>query len=293
MFLVKEMHHFLREQAKLDSVFERYRVVEPYSHRVFKFNENQEDLKDTGALCYDFWKKGVPCSNCISKHTCTDGKEYVKMETVDGKIYLVSSLPIIWQGKKYALELAKDVTNSMVENVGARNTDKRISEVIDTFNNLATKDLQTGLFKEIYVRNELDNIALGASKHNENLMVAYIYLDKLLELELKVGKEVKENLAVETAQMINRTAGLHNGWAGRVGINRFAMFFRAKTAEQVEEICAKMLAVAEKQPSAGVTAKKAGVTFTYVVTKLEPKEMADSFFTRVEKLCYDKLLEQI
>ncbi|MGI6191754.1 MAG: GGDEF domain-containing protein [Eubacterium sp.] len=84
-------HTELLERIRgLNTVFDTVRVVNPSVHRqiVYHADGTHEILK---SYCFSFWKRHVPCANCISAKTFATKQRASKFEFVDNEIYLLVS----------------------------------------------------------------------------------------------------------------------------------------------------------------------------------------------------------
>ncbi|MFN3466948.1 MAG: GAF domain-containing protein, partial [Candidatus Brocadiales bacterium] len=86
------------------------KVVE-YEDPLFqeKFGSN------VGAPCYRFWHRKIPCEGCVSEKALISKKPESKEETArDGRVYLMTSIPVCLNGRWSTVEIIRDVTEAKV-----------------------------------------------------------------------------------------------------------------------------------------------------------------------------------
>ena len=86
------------------------KVVE-YEDPLFqeKFGNN------VGEHCYKFWRRKIPCEGCVSEKALISKKPESKEETAkDGRVYLMTSIPVCLNGRWSTVEIIKDVTEAKV-----------------------------------------------------------------------------------------------------------------------------------------------------------------------------------
>ncbi|MEG1782792.1 MAG: hypothetical protein RR253_06055, partial [Oscillospiraceae bacterium] len=77
MFNVAEHKAELEKICDLAGMYEKFRLVEPYTNRVYTLQGDRLVLCE-GELCYQMWYRSSPCENCISLRACRDNKRYFK-----------------------------------------------------------------------------------------------------------------------------------------------------------------------------------------------------------------------
>lgn len=89
----------------LDNVFVIQRIVDPKHKKIITLDN---DIKiDNDHKCFEFWKTGTACCNCISMRALNENSSFSKLEYVDEKLYMVISAPINVEGDIYIAELIK------------------------------------------------------------------------------------------------------------------------------------------------------------------------------------------
>lgn len=135
---------------------QQYRLLDADTKRVYDYHDGK--LIDEGYFCYETWGRKTPCENCISKKAVSEKASIIKLEVLDGKVFLASAFPITIMNKELSLELVKNVTNSIVTESDSNITNFLITDLVDKFNAAVMHDSYTGLYNKRYAEEELDKL---------------------------------------------------------------------------------------------------------------------------------------
>lgn len=290
MFPTSEMGDELRSCASLEKLFSFYRVVDYTTHEVYNIVDG-ELLKAEGH-CYDVWRKGGPCHNCISKHTCANDREYIKLEFLDDVVYLVMSVPVRHNSRKYSLELLSDVTRSMFVSSGWKNDNTDVLRIIEDFNDAAVRDSLTGLYNKNYIIDQMLNYFSREDK-SEKLAAVILNVDDFKKFNLKYGSDLGDVVIERLANIIKRhvDADDHKVWAGRLGGSSFAVFFLGKPAEYVDEVSRRI-----REQTAELSFRESDdAPAAYVSvgsTEVADSDTLESFVDRLEKSLYAEMIRR-
>ena len=205
--------------------FDFYRLVDARDHRVFAYHRGVEALQAASEPCYHIWKQGEPCLNCTSRSCLAQQAPMFKIEYLDGRVLLIASLPTKVEGQPLALELIKDVTESLlVADVEVRDNIE-ITHMITKFNDLAVRDGFTKLFNKTYINNELEGLIQAAKEHPEGSDAAVVVLDiddfKLINDTY--GHVAGDDTLVYFANRLRSLARERSAWVGRFGGDEFVL----------------------------------------------------------------------
>ena len=224
MFPIKKINESLKKYVSAENLFDLYRIVDPLSHKELDLKEDGE-LTETGNLCHDVWERGMPCQNCISMHTCNEQKQYFKMEFINDTVYLIFSLPVTLNNKKYALELIKDVTSSMF--LANRYNDDKTEAimVIDKFNEIAVRDVFTGLYNKKYAYDQLQKFS--SENNSEGSMFGLMVdIDGLMDINNEYGHHIGDIVLKRLSAVLFSLSESPLTFAARIKNDNFCLFFR-------------------------------------------------------------------
>ncbi|MGV8983919.1 hypothetical protein [Clostridium sp.] len=92
------------------NLYDSIRIVDPINKNVVSFGEDNIELIEEP--CFRFLKKDEYCNNCISVRSCLENDTFVKMETVEGKLFMIISSPVTIENNLYIVEMIKDISET-------------------------------------------------------------------------------------------------------------------------------------------------------------------------------------
>lgn len=278
MFEFKLMNESLKSYCTGESIFDFYRLVDPKTYEVFEYDKDNK-LNIQEGRCYIFWDRKEECPNCIAKHSCVKQRQYVKLEFMYGKVMLIISKPVKIQDRMLAVELIKDITSSMLGFNYYRSENKNVENIVSQFNELAVRDILTGLYNLDYIRNYLDNFLQKEVAFN-TLTGAAIDIDNYTQINSLHGYNVGNEVLQYIAGIMEKCAISHGGMAGRLGPDEMGIFFINKTEPELEEICKEVYDEVTKTPLV-VQDKKLDISFAYAIAALKNDDESDDFIGRL------------
>lgn len=112
---VQEAQETVRQFQK---IFVAVRVVDPEGFRVLEFKEGKE--MECPFRCYDFWKRGTHCENCISSQVSAEIPQKTKLEIVGSDVYQIIARYVEIEGKQYVMEMINCLDHDSPLDTGGR-----------------------------------------------------------------------------------------------------------------------------------------------------------------------------
>lgn len=109
--LLKQVNEKL---SPVENMYDFIRIVDPKTKTTLIIKDNK--IENHEGTCFDHWKRGKPCSNCISAKTYNKNDSFVKIDHVDKKIFIVSTLPLSFNGGTAVIEMLKCLSQKEIEN---------------------------------------------------------------------------------------------------------------------------------------------------------------------------------
>lgn len=286
MFDFKKMSTELKKMYALKDTYDMYRLVEPISHLVYDYQDGQLILTD--GYCFDIWRMGVPCQNCISKHTCNSSSKYLKLEFLDGTVFLITSFPVKINGVALSLELVNNVTKNMFVSSFSEKDNEDISSFINKFNSLVVHDSFTGLYNKNFIADEIDNSIDNLSRDkNASVIGALMDIDQFKHVNDTYGHYMGDVVITRISAILNSFTDWPQIWAGRLGGDEFCIFFKNHTKESAERKCKTLEELIAKQ-----IYTKGDEEFTVSVSigvdVLTNTDTRQSFLDKLDKLLYEE-----
>lgn len=285
MFSVQDAAPNVKEIFSGLQIFDLYRFVDPQTNLVYNFIEGK--LVPNDEFCYSVWHRNAPCQNCTSRRAFCENKQIIKLEYLDGKINLIVSVPLTLSGRKMVLELAKDVTASLVVNDDSHPDNTNVMNILKEFNELAVLDSYTRLYNKGYVEQELAKLIRSCRAEGKSFSAALMDIDFFKKINDTYGHQAGDVVLKTIAKYISEAVAEDGCWAGRIGGDEFMLVFQNIDESQVREICR----VLSQRISAHVY-EKDGVPFHAGVSigihSYSGQKNAKEFFELVDQKMYEE-----
>ena len=225
MFPYASIHPAVANAAFDQLKYDFYRLVDPSDHRVFAYGCDTAELRASDELCYRVWKQGAPCLNCTSRSCLALQAPMFKIEYLDGRVLLVTSLPSEVEGRVFALELIKDVTDSLLVADIEVHDNIEITHMVTKFNDLAVRDGFTKLFNKTYINNELEGLIQAAKDDPaaEPAAVVVLDIDDFKLINDTYGHVAGDDTLQYFANRLRNLAREFDAWVGRFGGDEFVL----------------------------------------------------------------------
>lgn len=152
----------------LIDLFDIIRVVYPIEKKIKEIKKPQcRNLEEGCKSCYNLFGKKAPCINCISYRAYKENNSFIKLESLNDRIYLVMVIPIIKEDESYVIEAIRDITeNKILYNINHKIMGEVKAE-IERINTLIVTDELTGAFNRRFINERL--VVDVKKAQNENL----------------------------------------------------------------------------------------------------------------------------
>lgn len=230
----KEVHQILDNLKIFEKVYEIIRLVDPLRKKTINIKNNT--LIETNIKCFDFWEKTQICDNCISMRAFNENKTFVKVEYSPKKVYMITAIPIEVGGRIVIIEVMKDATDSMVFANGDTENGSEIYAIIDNMNNLALKDVVTGLYNRRYINERLPIDLINAVLSEQSLSIIIADIDFFKKINDTYGHLSGDCVLKGFADTILACIKGENRWVSRYGGEEFLICIPNTENKEVLEI---------------------------------------------------------
>ena len=167
-----ELYEMVREKLLiLDNMFDIMRIIDPINKNVINISNQQIIIENS--KCYDFFKRGTMCNNCISMRADIENDTFIKLEYILNGVVLIIATPIIAaNGERYIVETIKNI----------------VSQNTRLLNNKCqghVKDITYSL-NEIDIRDELTDLERRISKEGQKRIEEINKEQKLSTLNYRI-----------------------------------------------------------------------------------------------------------
>ena len=127
-----------------ENLYDHVRIIDPV---------NKKNINISEGTCYDFWDKNKCCEDCICMTAFNDNDSLVKVKYTLDKFFLVTVSPVIYMGRKYIVEMLKELSidSKNINTHQLRDLDILIKFLKDTVN----RDELTEIYNRRYINERL------------------------------------------------------------------------------------------------------------------------------------------
>lgn len=220
----------------LDNIFGIRRIVDAKNKTILNLDENQ-NIYPNENYCFDIWKTGKECSNCISMRALNENKSFSKFETIDNKLYMIISAPITIKDDKYVVELVKDISNDTLSSPFESLSLKDLQNEIIRLNNLVVTDELTSIFNRRYINEKLPYSVKKLTTKITSLSIIIIDVDKFKYINDNYGHSCGDYVLKNISSIFRDFTSNNSGWVARYGGDEFIMVFENLSEEDTYNIC--------------------------------------------------------
>lgn len=209
----------IQTMFRFDKLFNIIRVVEPVSKKVVPYYENGE--RPERSVCYDYWKNGAHCPNCVSARALNENDTFVKVEYNQEKIYFVMASPITVSGKRYAVELLKDITKTgIVQDLKGKSTEE-INAAIARLNRQIITDELTQVFNRRYLNERLPVDLYDAAQNHTPFSAIMFDIDAFKSINDRNGHACGDAVLRQCCARVKHLVRKGQDWVARYGGDEF------------------------------------------------------------------------
>ena len=202
------------------NLYDVIRLVNPISNKVI--NHECDNLSCKEGFCYDIWKKGKKCDNCISELAYRRNETAVKLEYSEGKLVLVIASPLIIKNVKYVVEMLKDVSNSGMTANMEDNYEESVLGFINAVKERTNKDELTGVYNKAYINERLPQDLKKSVRGKVSISVVMIDLDYFKDINDTYGHVIGDKVLRDFASIVKEYIRRDSmDWIGRYGGEEF------------------------------------------------------------------------
>jgi diguanylate cyclase (GGDEF)-like protein len=197
-------------------------------------------MHETNDVCYQYWKKGKICDNCISIRAYKSNECFMKMEQLGETLIMVTAVPVGSKEKPTIVELMKNATDSMMMGTGKYGEGFLIKNVITQINNMIIRDQLTGLFNRRYVDERLPADIVKTTLKNTPLSLIFMDMDNLKEINDSFGHVYGDKMITRLTNVITSCIRSETDWAARYGGDEFVICLNNTNEQEAYKIAERI-----------------------------------------------------
>lgn len=258
MFDIKDADPRIIECAGPFNLFNSYRIVDIETYLVYDWKGNK--IIPTNKRCFEVWQRDEACKNCISHSCIRENRQIVKLEALDGQVYLIVAVPITLDGHLFSLELISDVTDSLVINDSFHKKNLDVHGIITQMNDMALRDPYTGLYNKRFAEQEVAKTMLSWNGEH-SIFIGVLDIDHFKRVNDTYGHITGDDVLCVLAHILDNYAARGNGWASRMGGDEFMILWNDVTPQNAYAMAEDL-----KKSLATHIFEKDGVKFTVSIS---------------------------
>jgi diguanylate cyclase (GGDEF)-like protein len=242
----REMEEVIQKLKIFERTYDKVRIVDPVKKEVINLHDSLEE--NTPELCFNFWKKGELCENCISLKAFREKDTFMKLEYLDQEIYLLTAMPIELSDRIVVLELMKNVTNNISIDVNGENASLDFNIMLESLNNRAIKDSLSGIYNRRYINEKLPLDLINANLSNNSISVIMVDIDFFKNVNDTYGHLIGDYTIKSLAGLLQRNLKRENDWVARYGGEEFLICLPGAPLSFAKELAENIRIKIEKTP---------------------------------------------
>ena len=161
------IQQIIQEITAYDQMYDLIRIVDPIQKKVLRY-EHDAWTTEPG-YCYDAYQEGHICKNCVSIRAFQTNRTSIKTQFFKDKLHMVTSVPVIFEGRKVVFELFKDINDSS-DLLQAEL--KEMQKLIQKTNELMITDALTNIYNRRFIDERLPvDFAIHQTNHTEAQLI--------------------------------------------------------------------------------------------------------------------------
>ncbi len=217
-------------------MYDAVRLVDPVAKKVVEQRGVTRESPDE--TCFHYWQDQKICDNCISIRAHQQGTCFIKLESAEEFILLVTSLPIIDAGNPLVLELLKNATKTMMIGKGTYSSGHFMHEYIQAMNEQIISDPLTGVYNRRFIDERLPAEIVRTMVEGHTFSVIFLDVDNFKQINDTLGHIVGDQVIQSIARMLVTQVRDGLDWVARYGGDEFLIFLHntpPKIAFQIAE----------------------------------------------------------
>ena len=209
-----DMEELMRHFHTFSYLYDKVRVIDTTTHDAL-----DDGLRPAG-LCYAHWTANRRCANCVSDAACRAGSIKMKMEYDHGTAYLITAVPVTVGGRLMAVEMIKDIGDSLVFTDRERGTIQHIDRLIRSIGEVTMRDALTGLYNRRFVEDQMPRELAAAADRGKPVSVILLDLDGFKTVNDAHGHAAGDAVLTAAAREL-QSCVRGDDWVARYGGEEF------------------------------------------------------------------------
>lgn len=216
---MNNINEFIEAISMLKGFADVIRAVEPVNKEILYY-ENC-GINEYKHNCHHFWIDGEACKNCVAMRALINNDTFIKVEYNKEKMFMVSASPIKIGGKKYIVEIIKDITSTGIICDLEKKSVNEMNHEIRKLNNDIFKDELTEIYNKRYIDENLPKAMEQNLEEGTPLSLIMMDIDYFKKVNDVYGHLAGDYIIKELARLLQGTIRKEQDWVARYGGEEF------------------------------------------------------------------------
>lgn len=219
-------------------LYDTYRIVNPKEKLVIV--ENGRLIEAKTVFCFRTWNKTTQCDNCISMAAYIEKKSSIRLRYVDGKIFLITFIPVDYESDTLVIELIKDISEDKIIYNEGDQEEASIGEFVNQVIDFSTRDSLTGLHNRRFINMKLKRDVRKNIENKKTLSLLMIDIDFFKEINDIYGHIIGDKVLRDFSEILSAIVTQNEAWVARYGGEEFLIAIGNTEEEEARGIAEKI-----------------------------------------------------
>lgn len=212
------------------NIYDVIRVVDPVNKSVMIFNE--EDFHVEKESCHKFWNKTPFCKNCISMRAYLENDTFVKVETKEDNVFLLTSTPVRINDCNYVLEILKNISKEREFSKKPIDNICSVKFLTEAMNKKSIIDELTGIYNRRYIKEVLPVDMKNSFMNGQPISIAIVQIEEFKSRKPVFENVIKDKVIKDFTKLIKSFIRKDKDWIGRYSDKEFLIVTRNTSEEE-------------------------------------------------------------
>lgn len=235
---MEELSRIVSVLSMIKGLYDFIRIVDPVNKKVILCKgSNMVYLKDS---CHNFWNKGTACENCVSARAYNLDETYIKLEYNKDNMFLVTASPVDIDGKRYIIEIIKDITSTGIISDLEKRSVSEINYEIRKMNESIVRDALTNIYNKRYIKEKLPVEICSCIANNKPLSIIITDIDLFKNVNDAYGHQAGDFVLKEYVKLLSDATRRSQDWIARYGGEEFLIVLKNTKADLAYSIAERI-----------------------------------------------------
>jgi two-component system, cell cycle response regulator len=234
-----DVHEFLKERLEVfKNLYDITIIIDPVEkNTVIIEYERKEKINKSYKWILE---KEKFCDDSISMRAYLNNDTFVKIQYIEGSMFLINASPIIFEEKVYIIETLKDITANSTFVIDNEIKGSTVENLISEMNEKIIKDYLTGIYNRRYINERLPIDIRNSIIEGYPLSIIMADIDHFKNVNDTYGHLIGDEVLIDFAKLISKSINKDIDWVGRYGGEEFLIVLKNTDSENAYKVAEKI-----------------------------------------------------